>query len=74
MTPNQLLELTLDSCAHSLPQAHPPAYHDVIAIFLSQVRTRKWWASIGHFAFNEKFALEVDRMLENTEPSTYLMD
>ena len=50
------------------------AYHQVIEIFLSQERTRKWWASIGRFAFNESFAIEVDRMLENVKPSTYLSD
>lgn len=50
------------------------AYHDVIEIFLSQTRTRKWWASIGRFAFNESFAHEVDEMLENAEPNTYLTD
>jgi len=50
------------------------AYHEVIGIFLSPVRTRKWWTSIGRFAFNESFVKEVDGMLENLEPSTYLKD
>jgi hypothetical protein len=50
------------------------AYHEVIYIFLSSARTKKWWGSIGRFAFNESFVNEVDGMLENSEPSTYLSD
>jgi len=50
------------------------AYHEVIEIFLGPTRTRKWWESIGRFAFNESFVQEVDSMLENLEPSTYLRD
>ncbi|NKC01294.1 MAG: hypothetical protein GKR90_22735 [Pseudomonadales bacterium] len=50
------------------------AYHDVIGIFLSQTRTRKWWTNIGRFAFNESFAGEVDDMLERTQPNSYMSD
>lgn len=50
------------------------AYHAVIGIFLSPVRTRKWWASIGRLAFNESFVNEVDDFLENMNPSSYLSD
>jgi len=50
------------------------AYHEVIGIFLSPQRTRKWWHSIGRFAFNQSFVVDVDNMLEETEPNSYLSD
>ena len=50
------------------------AYHDVIGIFLSAPRTRRWWHSIGRFAFNPSFVDDVDRFLEGTEPNSYLAD
>ena len=50
------------------------AYRDVIAIFLSTERTGKWWHSIGRFAFNQEFATDVDKFLQETEPSNYLND
>ena len=50
------------------------AYHQVIAIFLSQDRTKAWWNTIGRFAFEDKFVNEVDSFLETTPPSSYLDD
>jgi hypothetical protein len=50
------------------------AYHDVIGIFLSSKRTRKWWNSLGRFAFNQSFVEDVDNLLDNTEPNSYLSD
>ena len=50
------------------------AYHEVIGIFLSPQRTRKWWNSIGRFAFNQSFVEDVDTMLAEIQPSSYLSD
>ena len=48
------------------------SYRDVIGIFLSADRTKKWWHSLGRFAFNQDFAADVDRFLEATEANYYL--
>lgn len=50
------------------------AYHGVIAIFISQDRTKAWWNSIGRYAFDANFVSEVDSFLKKSEPSTYLSD
>lgn len=50
------------------------AYHGVIAIFISQERTKSWWNSIGRFGFDANFVNEVDSFLRKSEPSSYLSD
>ena len=50
------------------------AYHDVIGIFLGTERTRKWWNSIGRFAFDPSFVAAVDHLIENTGLNSYLAD
>jgi hypothetical protein len=50
------------------------AYHDVIALHLGTSRGRKWWKSIGTYAFDSAFVAEVDRFLAEREGNTYLRD
>ena len=50
------------------------SYRDVIAIFLGPERTRKWWHTIGRFAFNQAFAAEVDTFLAGIEANNYIRD
>jgi len=49
-------------------------YQDVINIHLGTPRSRKWWKILGHYAFNASFVAEVNRLLAEVEPSTYLSD
>ena len=49
------------------------SYRDVMAIFLGTERTRKWWQTIGRFAFNPLFVKEVDSFLAVTEHNDYLI-
>ena len=57
-----------------LDEAAYRSYHDVILIHLGTPRARKWWKSLGRFAFNAEFAEQVDQLLANSEPSSYLRD
>jgi hypothetical protein len=50
------------------------AYHDVIAVHLGTARGRKWWKTIGTFAFDSAFVAEVNEFLAQREGSTYLRD
>ena len=50
------------------------SYHQVIAIHVGTRRGRKWWKAIGRYAFDAKFVAEVDRLLQQAEPTTYLKD
>jgi hypothetical protein len=50
------------------------AYHDVIALHLGTRRGRKWWTTLGTFAFDSAFVSEVNEFLDQREGSTYLRD
>jgi hypothetical protein len=47
-------------------------YHEVIPIHIGTPRGRKWWATLGKYAFNPQFVAEVDRVLANAPQVSYL--
>jgi len=50
------------------------SYRDVIAIHLGTPRGRKWWKRLGHRAFDPSFVEQVNRVLAESDSSTYLQD
>jgi hypothetical protein len=50
------------------------AYHEVIPVHIGTPRGRKWWITLGRYGFNPQFVAEVDRVLANAPPVSYLHD
>lgn len=50
------------------------AYLEVITIHLGTPRSRKWWSTLGRYAFNSDFVVQVDQLLSKTDINYYLRD
>jgi hypothetical protein len=46
-------------------------YHEVIALHLGVLRTRRWWQTVGRIGFDASFVAEVDAFLKKRPTTIY---